>query len=168
MEILQFGEPRLREKTTEVKIFKRGLHETVDLMKDFLEKADNAAAVAANQLGIMKSISVIDYVGEYLEIINPVIIASEGEQRKSEGCLSLPGYWGEVPRAQTVTVRYQDRFGETHEITRSGKMAVCLQHEIDHLNGILFIDHMEEPVVENPSSGKELSVIELKLLTLPK
>jgi len=147
--IIFFGNPVLRDKAKPVTAFHKKLHALVDVMKFTLLNEDGAAAIAANQVSVLKRITVINYMDEYLELINPEIISSSGENVDSEGCLSLPGYSGNVRRAETVTVKFQDRNGKERTIERSGRMARCLQHEIDHLDGILFIDRMEEPFVTN-------------------
>lgn len=142
--IILFGNPALRERALTVKAFHRKLHELIDTIKLTLEETEDAAALAASQIAVSKRITVIDYQGEYFEMVNPEILDQSGEIEAWEGCLSFPGYSGIVKRSETVTVRYQDRYGEEHIIERSGPMARCIQHEIDHLNGVLFIDHMDD------------------------
>lgn len=158
MKILLFGEPALRQKAKPVTVFHRKLQNTIDSMADTLKRREDGAAVAAPQLGILKRIVVIDYEGEYLELINPEITASSGEQTDYEGCLSLPGYFGRVKRFEKVSVKYLDRCGKEHQIERSGKMARCLQHEIDHLDGILFVDRMTDEYLINSDDDEKISV----------
>lgn len=115
------------------------------LIEDMFETMYHAKGVglAAPQIGISRRLSVIDVKGdksEQLVIINPEIIASEGRQEFQEGCLSVPGSYDTVVRARKVTVRALDRHGNPFEITGEGLLGECLQHEIDHLNGKLFID----------------------------
>jgi peptide deformylase len=124
-------------------------------MVDTLYSKDDGAALAANQVGILKRIIVIDYEDEYLELVNPEIIEANGEQTDNEGCLSYPGYFGQVKRYDFVKVTYQDRYGKKHVIEKKGNMARCLQHEIDHLDGILFIDRLTEDfLINNESKDK--------------
>jgi len=163
--ILQFGDKNLRQKTKNVTLFNKKLHETIDRIAITLESADNGAALAANQVGINKSIIVIKYLDEYFEFINPKIIASTGEQYEYEGCLSLPHFSGKVKRAKTVTVQYQNRNGEEQQVERSDRMAICFQHEIDHLSGILFIDKMGSEYVINDENNVRVKVSELIRLT---
>jgi len=158
--ILKFGDPILRQRAAEVTVFHKSLHEKIDLIKETLFASEEGAALAAPQVGILKRITVIDYMDEYLELINPVIVSKEGSEVISEGCLSFPGFSAKVERAQTVTVNYQDRFGAEHTITRSNEMARCLQHEIDHLDGVLYIDHVEDPFLEN-ENGQIIAVKDL-------
>ena len=161
--ILEFGDPVLREKSKPVTVFHKKLHMLIDNMKFTLLNQDDGAALAANQVGILKRITVINYMDEYIEMINPEILSSSGEITDSEGCLSLPGYFGNVKRAENVKVKYQDRFGKETIIERSGPMARCIQHEIDHLDGILFIDRMKDVAV---SDGKrKVAVKDLLKLT---
>ena len=166
--IRPFGDPVLREKTKNVTVFNKALSETIDLMINVLQRESNGAALAANQIGINKSIIVIDYNNEKFELINPVIIKSYGSQYEYEGCLSLPCYSGKVKRFLTVTVSYLDRKGIEHQVEKSGDMAICFQHEIDHLSGIIFIDRMDEQYVINDLDNSKLKVSDLRLLTNTK
>lgn len=114
------------------------------LMADMAETMYDAQGVglAAPQVGILKRVIVIDVGDEHglIAMINPEIVEREGEQFGAEGCLSIPGLNGDVRRAQTVTVRGLDREGQSLSVTGSGLLARALQHEIDHLDGILFTD----------------------------
>lgn len=99
--------------------------------------------LAAPQIGVSLRLSVIDIVGdkkEQIVIVNPEIVSSHGEKEFEEGCLSVPGAYDTVVRAEKVTVKALDRFGKPFEITGEGLLAECLQHEIDHMNGKLFVD----------------------------
>ena len=102
--------------------------------------ASNGVGLAAPQIGISKRVIIVDAGDDYLELINPEIIMSEGIQSDQEGCLSVPGYFGDVSRAHRVRIRALNREGEMIEIEREELAARAIQHEIDHLNGILFID----------------------------
>ncbi len=148
LRILKFGDPLLRQRCSEVTVFHKTLHEKIDRIKLTLLASENAAALAAPQTGLLKRITVIDYMDEYLELVNPQIISFEGESVEEEGCLSLPGYFAKVKRARVVTLRYNDRYGKEHTITREDEMARCIQHEVDHLDGVLYIDHVAESFLE--------------------
>lgn len=163
--IVRFGDPVLRETAQPVRVFHKKFLASLDAMKYTLLNTDNGAALAANQVAFLKRVVVINYMDEYLELINPEIIASSGEQIDYEGCLSLPGYFGNVKRAETVTVKYLDRTGKEVTIERTGKMARCIQHEVDHLNGILFIDRMDEKFVVNDEDESQMEVAELQEMT---
>ncbi|MFA7420082.1 MAG: peptide deformylase [Melioribacteraceae bacterium] len=166
LKILVIGEPALREKAKAVTVFHKKLHALIDDMVETLDAREDGAALAATQVGIMKRIVVVDYRDEYFEMINPEIISSEGIKADSEGCLSLPGLSGNVPRALTVKVKYQDRFGVEHIVERSGALARCFQHEIDHLDGILYIDRMEVNELTHLLSGNKLTIEEaVRLIT---
>jgi len=134
------GDPVLRQKAIVVKRFDDVLGRLLD---DMAESLYHYAGVglAAPQIGISKRIIVID-TGEsgLLELVNPEIVAASGEEVDVEGCLSIPNTYGEVPRATNVTVTAQDRSGNEFELEAEGLLARVLQHEIDHLDGILFID----------------------------
>lgn len=160
--ILEIGDPVLRQKAKPVTVFHKKLHALIDAIVETLDDRDDGAALAATQVGIMKRIVVVDYKNEFFEMINPEIISMEGLESDTEGCLSLPGLSGIVPRAVTVKVKYQDRNGIEQTIERSGALARCFQHEIDHLDGILYIDKMEEEFVKRVDSEIQLSVEELK------
>ncbi|MGE5398984.1 MAG: peptide deformylase [Ignavibacteriales bacterium] len=158
LKIVLFGDPVLREVAKPVTVFHHKLHALIDSMAGTLFRRDDGAALAAPQVGVLKRIVVIDYENEYLELINPEITASGGKQKGFEGCLSYPGYIGSVPRFETVTVKFQDRDGNEHIIERSGNMARCLQHEIDHLDGVLFIDRMDEDFLTHSDTDEEVSL----------
>lgn len=158
LKIILFGNPALREKAKPVTVFHKKLHALIDSIALTLDEREDGAALAANQVNILKRITVIDYEGEYLELINPEIIFSEGEIIKSEGCLSYPGYTGLVPRAEFVKVKYQDRFGNENIIERKGNFARAIQHEIDHLDGILFIDRMQDKFLISNSSDEKIEL----------
>ncbi len=141
-QITKKGEPVLREKAKRVPEITKNILKLLDNLKDTLFDA-NGAGLAAPQIGISKRAVVVNVDDEYIELINPEIIAASGEQTDYEGCLSIPGLIGEVTRAEKVTVKGWNRQGEEIEVTRRGMMARALQHEIDHLDGILYIDKAE-------------------------
>ncbi len=144
---MKYGEPVLEEPAQPVTDFDSP--ELRDLIADMWETmyAAKGVGLAAPQVGLSKRISVIDIsVGEdesqKVVIINPEITSSEGKQIGEEGCLSIPGFREPVARAQKVTVRAQNEKGEPIELSGEELLARALQHEIDHLNGILFIRHL--------------------------
>lgn len=133
------GDPVLRKKAVPVARFNEQLHRLLDDMVETMIKAQGAG-LAAPQIGISKKIIVLRDEDKILEIINPEITESEGESIDIEGCLSFPGLYGEVPRSARVAVSGQDRGGREIRISGEGFLARVLQHEIDHLHGILFVD----------------------------
>lgn len=143
--ILVEGDPTLNKISRPVEKFNLRLHFLLDDMKETLEKAEGAG-LAAPQLGILRrAVIVMDDDEEYLELVNPVILSAEGEQTEYEGCLSVPELYGKVRRPNLVTVRAQDRRGNFFELTREGNVARCFCHEIEHLDGHLFTEHVEGP-----------------------
>ena len=123
----------------------------LDDMADTMRAADGCG-LAAPQVGILRRIAVVEVeAGELIELINPKIVAYAGEQRETEGCLSVPGKWGVTVRPEHVTVRAMNRNGEIFDVSGSGLLARALCHEIDHLDGKLFIDHVIRYI--DPSEG---------------
>ena len=157
-EIILFGNYHLRARCLPVSVFHKGLHNKIDILSNTLRNHGGGAALAAPQIALLKRIIVIDYLGEYYELINPEIIEKSGEQSDFEGCLSLPGFIGMVNRYKNIKVKYQDRFGDLHTIETNDQMARCFQHEIDHLNGILYIDRMSDEYVFNDETNEKTSV----------
>ena len=148
----------LRKHARQVVKFDRRLSMLLDDMADTMYEADGVG-LAAPQVGVLKRAVVID-LGEddgLLELVNPEILESEGEVIGPEGCLSVPGRRGTVARPQKVRVRAQNRKGEAFELEGEGLMAVCLCHEIDHLDGIMYTDKMIEDVTEQMQKQQEES-----------
>jgi peptide deformylase len=144
LNILQFPDPRLKNKAIEVDVFDQ---EIVRLVKDMLETMYEAQGVglAAIQVNVPKRILVLDVSdarNEPLCLINPVITDKRGIIDWEEGCLSFPGAYAKVKRAKEVDVTFYDHLGKIHQISATGLLAVCIQHELDHLNGIVFFDHL--------------------------
>jgi len=140
--IKKYGEPVLREKSLPVKEITR---EILNLIRDMAETmyTDSGVGLAAPQVGISKRIIIIDEDKEGLMVlVNPEIIKSEGEVIEEEGCLSFPGIYSDVKRSSKVTVKALNENGDQIEIVKEGLIARVLQHEIDHLNGTLFIDRV--------------------------
>ena len=138
-------DPVLHAKCRPVEKFDDKLHELLDDMAETLYKAQGLG-LAAPQVGIRRRIAVIDVQeGDGLiELINPVVTKKSGKQRDVEGCLSCPDQWGYVTRPSKCTVRAQDRNGEFYELKLEGLAARCACHEIDHLDGKLFLELVEE------------------------
>lgn len=106
---------------------------------------DGGVGLAAIQIGIGKRVIVVDCgveTKEPIALVNPAIKSAEGETTFAEGCLSVPGIRAEVDRSETITVRYRDAFGHEQTLEAGGLLSICIQHEIDHLNGILYFDHL--------------------------
>ncbi|KPK00997.1 MAG: peptide deformylase [Nitrospira bacterium SG8_35_4] len=147
LEIKKYPEKILREKTQTVSEFNQELQKLIDDMIETMYAAPGVG-LAANQVGICKQVAVIDVsVGNaekssLIVIINPEIVHKEGEEASEEGCLSIPEYTTIVKRASKVRVKGLDREQQPLEIDAEGLLAKALQHEIDHLNGFLFIDRI--------------------------
>lgn len=139
-----FPDPILRAPTEEVTTFDRELHSLLDKMLVTMY-AENGAGLAAPQIGVSSKIVVMDVSrkgNEPIELVNPVITARSGKIPSEEGCLSIPDYRDTISRSALVSVEAQNRHGEKVSFEAEGYLSVCAQHEIDHLNGILFIDHL--------------------------
>ena len=154
------GDDCLTKVCRPVTEFTTHLHQLLDDMTETLEDA-NGAGLAAPQVGVLRRVCVVLDEGseEYIELVNPEIVAKRGEQTGLEGCLSVPGKWGIVTRPSHVRVRAQDRNGNWYEATGTGLLARAFCHEIDHLDGIVFKDkvsQMLEPEEQRPR--KKLSV----------
>lgn len=137
--IVTYGDPILRSKAKTVTKFGQRIDRLIQNMADTMYAA-NGIGLAAPQIGVLKRAIVIDVGTGLIALINPTIIGSKGELTDIEGCLSIPGLQGEVPRAEQVTVEGLDTTGKEITITADGLMSRALQHEIDHLDGILFVD----------------------------
>ncbi len=133
------GDPLLRKKSREVTIIDDRIKILIEDMKETMYKEDGIG-LAAPQVGIARRVVVIDIGDGFLALINPEIITQEGEEIDSEGCLSIPGKLGKVRRPFKVKVKYLDLEGNEKIIEGTGLLARVLCHEIDHLNGVLFID----------------------------
>ena len=141
--IVTLGDDVLRKKSRPVVKFDEKLWQLLDDMKETMEKADGVG-LAAVQVGVLRRAIVIDVGDGLIELINPEIIETSGEQEGQEGCLSVPGRWGKVSRPMHVTVQCLNRKGETVEYSGSELLARAFCHEIDHLDGVLFIDKVKE------------------------
>jgi peptide deformylase len=140
--ILTADEPILRQRAKRVSTYDGSLHRLLD---DMLETMRDAPGVglAANQIGVPLQVAIIEIDSKITELVNPQIVRSSGEQLDWEGCLSIPGYVAETGRHAKVTVKARDRHGKEFRVKGEELLARALQHEIDHLNGTLYIDHLE-------------------------
>ena len=142
--ILTQGDASLKKTSRRIEKFDDRLHRLLDDMRDTLYEA-NGVGLAAPQVGVLRrAILVLDENEQVMELLNPEIIAAEGQQDGLEGCLSVPGQYGMVVRPMKVTVRAQDRNGAACEVTGEGLTARCLCHEIDHLDGHLYTEIAHE------------------------
>lgn len=135
--IVQSPDPILFKKSRVVENFDERLHTLLDDMKETLEDADGAG-LAAPQVAVLKRVCVVSTEDGYYELINPELKSASGEQTGAEGCLSVKGKYGTVTRAEKVTVTAQDRYGKKHRYKVDGFTARAFQHEMDHLDGILY------------------------------
>ncbi len=156
--ILTADQPILRERTKRVSTFDSSLHRLLD---DMLETMRDAPGVglAANQIGVPLQVAIIEVDDRITELVNPQVVRTGGEQLDWEGCLSIPGYVAETGRFAKVTVKARDRNGKEFRVKGEELLARALQHEIDHLNGILYIDHLEslEELVRVSESHDEVT-----------
>jgi peptide deformylase len=139
LDIRKAGDPVLKQKAAPLEKIIKKTKELMDSMAETMYAADGVG-LAAPQVGVSQRIIVIDVGDGLIGLINPVIIESEGLECASEGCLSIPGVFGEVERASSVIVDAVDRNGKPVRIVADGLLARALQHEIDHLEGVLFIE----------------------------
>jgi len=144
--ILEFPDPRLRTKAVAIAEVNDDIRRLIDDMTETMYAA-NGVGLAATQVNVHQRLVVIDVSEERNEprtFINPEIISREGVEVSEEGCLSVPGSYEDVERAQMVTVRAVDRNGVEFTLQADGLLAVCIQHELDHLEGKLFVDYLSE------------------------
>lgn len=146
LKILEFPDPRLRKKAAPIEIVDDGLRA---LIRDLFETMYDAPGIglAATQVDVHRRLLVTDVSSDKSEphaLINPEITEKDGVTITDEGCLSVPGYYEAVERAEHIRVRFLDRNGEETEMEADGLLAVCIQHEIDHLDGRLFVDYLSE------------------------
>lgn len=146
LEILHFPDPRLRQKAVPVAEVNDEIRTIVDNMFETMYAAPGIG-LAAVQVNILKQIIVIDISEEKnqpLCLINPEIVEKQGLEKMEEGCLSVPGIFEKVTRADTIKVHFLDREGKSREQEFNGLLSVCIQHEMDHLEGKLFVDYLSE------------------------
>ncbi|MGB5257665.1 MAG: peptide deformylase [Woeseiaceae bacterium] len=146
LKILEFPDPRLRTKAAPVEVVDDALRALIDDMFETMYAAPGIG-LAATQVDVHRRLLVADVSSDGSAphvLINPQILEKDGVQSSDEGCLSVPGYYEEVERAEHIRVRFLDRQGVTQEMEAAGLLAVCIQHEMDHLDGKLFVDYLSE------------------------
>ncbi len=141
-----YGDPVLRKNAEKITDFDKSLRDLADRMVETMY-AKNGIGLAGPQVGVSRKISVIDIsfgeeVDKILTLVNPEVLESEGTATKEEGCLSVPGIFEDVIRSEMVKIRFQDLSGEGQEMEVEGFLARIIQHEVDHLDGVLFIDRL--------------------------
>ena len=167
LKIHTFTDPILRKKALPVKDFDRSLYDTVQSMLETMY-VSRGIGLAAIQAGILKQIIVIDLnsgeedfsLREPHVFVNPIILNKYGSTVSEEGCLSVIDFRGDIERAEKISFEYQDVKGNVHQMEADDMMSICLQHEIDHLNGILFIDHL--PVLKQKMVKKKLKKLAME------
>ena len=150
-DIVIYPDKRLKEKSKEVEEFDKELHQLLDDMYETMV-AKNGVGLAAIQVAVALRVLIINIPQEdndgaqpkenTLEVINPVFLEMDGSTKFQEGCLSVPGYYEDVNRYKSIKLKYQDRYGKEHIIEDDDFLAIALQHEIDHLNGKVFIEKL--------------------------
>ena len=145
--ILTTDEPALHKVCRPVEKFDWRLHKLLDDMRETLAQA-NGVGLAAPQVGILRRVVVVDTGEDILELVNPELLETDGEQEGAEGCLSVPGKYGLVKRPYYVKVRAQDREGQWFEAEGEEIVARCFCHELDHLDGIVYTEIMERYLTE--------------------
>jgi peptide deformylase len=146
LRILEFPDPRLRKKAVPVEVVDDPLRQLIDDMFETMYEAPGIG-LAATQVDVHRRLLVADVSqakDEPQVLINPEILEKDGSAVTEEGCLSVPGYYEEVERAEHITVRYLDGEGNERESEYEGLLAICVQHEMDHLEGKLFVDYLSE------------------------
>lgn len=146
LKILEFPDPRLRTKAAPVEVVDDKLRALIDDMFETMYAAPGIG-LAATQVDVHRRLLVTDVSADQSEphvLINPEILEKDGVIVSDEGCLSVPGYYEEVERAEHIRVRFLDRQGDVQEMETEGLLAICIQHEMDHLLGKLFVDYLSE------------------------
>ena len=152
--ILTVDEPALHKVCRPVTEFDKKLHKLLDDMRETLIDAQGVG-LAAPQIGILRRVVVVDTGEEILELVNPTLLQTSGEQEGAEGCLSVPGKYGLVKRPYYATVRAQDRNGNWFEYDGEELTARCFCHELDHLDGIIYTEVMERYLTDEELMGEE-------------
>jgi peptide deformylase len=142
-EMYHLPAPVLRRKAKKVSVTDKSVQRLIDDMIETMQE-EHGVGLAAPQVGVSLRVVVIQMPGEEpIAIVNPKMVKRVGEREVAEGCLSVPGYTGEIKRSISVTVKGRDRYGKALRIKGTDLLAQALEHELDHLNGILYIDHLE-------------------------
>ena len=152
--ILTVDEPALHKVCKPVTVFDKKLHNLLDDMRETLIES-GGVGLAAPQVGILRRVVLVDTGEEILELINPTLLETSGEQEGPEGCLSVPDRYGLVKRPYYATVRAQDRNGQWYECQGEELIARCFCHELDHLDGIIYTEVMERFMTEEELMGDE-------------
>ena len=145
--ILTDKDPALHKVCKKVTAFDAKLHKLLDDMRETLIES-NGVGLAAPQVGILRRVVLVDVGDEILELVNPTLLETDGEQMGAEGCLSVPGKYGLVMRPYWAKVRAQDRYGDWYEAEGEELIARCFCHELDHLDGIIYTEVMERFLTE--------------------
>ncbi|WP_126428113.1 peptide deformylase [Brevibacillus marinus] len=159
--ILPFGDPILRKVAKPVAHINSRIIKLLDDMVDTLYAAEGRAGLAAPQVGILRRVIVMDCGDGLIELVNPEMLETAGEQVGPEACLSFPGYQGVVKRAKYVKIKSLDRQGNPFILEAQDYLARCIQHEIDHLNGVLFIDHVQEQYLYHEQTGQRIPLLDV-------
>ena len=142
--LVTMDNPVLHQKAKRVRTISSSIQKLIDNMIETMHDIGGAAGLAAPQVGIPLQVIVVEMPEEEpIVIINPEVVKVSGEREVSEGCLSLPGYRGSIKRWESVTVKGRDRNGKEIRLKADGLMSQALQHEIDHINGVVYIDHLD-------------------------
>ncbi len=141
--ILTLGNEVLREKSAEVKHVDETICRLLDNMKDTMYDS-NGVGLAAPQIGVLKRVIIVDVDDHFIELVNPVLLQGSGKQVSNEACLSVPNIEVPVERYKTVLVKGYNRKGKTLQVKASGLLSIALQHEMDHLDGVLIVDRAKE------------------------
>lgn len=152
--IVYIEDELLRKKSRPVEKFDEKLHKLLDDMAETMYHA-NGVGLAAPQVAVLRRVVVMDCGDGLIEMVNPEILETEGEQDGAEGCLSVPGRRGMVKRPMKVRARFQDRNGEWYEIEAEELLARCIMHETDHLDGQLYVDIMSREIFEDEEEEAE-------------
>lgn len=135
------GSPVLRQRSAEVKVVDAVTRTFIDNLFETMD-ANKGVGLAANQVGVARRVAVVDADEHRIVLVDPVISSAEGSAREEEGCLSIPELFGEVTRPERIVLEALDRDGKPYRLEAGGLLARAIQHEIDHLDGILFLDHL--------------------------
>ena len=139
-----FPDPILKQKAKRVRTIDGSIRKLISDMIETMHSVPERVGLAASQVGVSLRVIVIGLPeAEDIAIVNPKIVRRRGERLINEGCLSVPGYFGQVKRAESVTVKGRDQNGKEIRIKAEGLLAQALEHEIDHINGVLYLDHLE-------------------------
>ena len=149
LKIITIPDSRLKTKSNKIDNFDENLKKDIKNMYETLYASENGIGLAAPQVGLMKRLIVIDLKeedkSEPLTLVNPKILNKSDEKFvNQEGCLSIPGYYADIERSQKIECEYNDANGSKRTMTAQGLLSICIQHEVDHLNGVLFIDYLSK------------------------